>query len=278
MTRPTTLQTPSATPDYAAIKIRQQAVWSAGDYARIGVTLQIVGEQLCEAMDLHSGQSVLDVAAGNGNASLAAARRFCSVISTDYVEALLAASARRAEAEGLVIDFQQADAENLPFPDASFDNVVSTFGVMFTPDQTRAAAELIRVCKPGGRIGLANWTPQGFIGQLFRIIGRYMPPPAGLAPPSAWGTQAFLDEHFGPHVSGIAAASRHFVFRYQSPQHWLDMFRSYYGPTLKLFEALDDGAQQALRADILALIDALNTATDGTLVLPSEYLEVVITR
>jgi ubiquinone/menaquinone biosynthesis C-methylase UbiE len=242
------------------------------------VTLQIVGEQLCEAMDLHSGQTVLDVAAGNGNVSLAAARRFCKVVSTDYVEALLAQSARRAEAEGLVIDYQQADAENLPFPDASFDNVVSTFGVMFTPDQRRAATELIRVCKPGGRIGLANWTPQGFIGQLFRIIGRYMPPPAGLSPPSAWGTRAFLDEHFGPHVSRIDATPRQFVFRYQSPKHWLDMFRAYYGPTLKLFEALDDDARQALRTDILALIDSLNTATDGTLVLPSEYLEVVITR
>lgn len=278
MTTAITLETPAPALDYAAIKTKQQAVWSAGDYARIGVTLQIVGEQLCEAMDLRSGQTVLDVAAGNGNASLAAARRFCKVVSTDYVEALLASSARRAEAEGLAIDYQQADAENLPFPDATFDNVVSTYGVMFTPDQTRAAAELIRVCKPGGRIGLANWTPQGFIGQLFRIIGRYMPPPAGVKPPSAWGTQAFLDEHFGSHAAKIEATPRQFVFRYQSPEHWLDMFRTYYGPTRKLFEALDDDARQALRTDILALIDSLNTATDGTLVLPSEYLEVVITR
>ncbi|SDM29306.1 Methyltransferase domain-containing protein [Modicisalibacter muralis] len=278
MTDATTLHTPSTAPDYAAIKTRQQAVWSAGDYARIGVTLQIVGEQLCEAMDLRSGQTVLDVAAGNGNASLAAARRFCKVVSTDYVDALLANSARRAEAEGLAIDYQQADAENLPFPEATFDNVVSTYGVMFTPDQAQAAAELIRVCKPGGKIGLANWTPQGFIGQLFKTIGRYMPPPAGVKPPSAWGTQAFLEECFGPHTTKIGVTSRQFVFRYQSPQHWLDMFRTYYGPTLKLFEALDDGARQALRTDILALIDSLNRATDGTMVVPSEYLEVVITR
>lgn len=277
MTITTALDTPTA-PDYAAIKTRQQAVWGAGDYARIGVTLQIIGEQLCEAMDLRSGQTLLDVAGGNGNASLAAARRFCKVVSTDYVEALLAKSAKRAEAEGLAIDYQQADAENLPFADATFDNVVSTYGVMFAPHQAQAASELIRVCKPGGKIGLANWTPQGFIGQLFKTIGRYVPPPAGVNSPAAWGTQDFLDEHFGPHVAKIDATRRQFVFRYQSPQHWLDVFSSYYGPTLKALESLDDDARQALRREILALIDSLNQATDGTLVLPSDYLEIVITR
>ncbi|UYG04083.1 class I SAM-dependent methyltransferase [Halomonas sp. LR3S48] len=278
MTLSTSLESQVAGPDYAAIKARQQAVWGAGDYARIGVTLQIVGEQLCEAMDLRAGQTVLDVAGGNGNASLAAARRFCKVVSTDYVEALLAKSAKRAEAEGLAIDYQTADAENLPFSEGTFDNVISTYGVMFTPNQGQAAAELLRVCKPGGKIGLANWTPGGFIGQLFKTVGRYVAPPAGLSSPAAWGTRDFLDTHFGPHVQAIEAQPRHFTFRYQSPQHWVDVFSTYYGPTLKAFEALDNEAGQALRADILALIDAHNLATDGTMVVPSEYLEVVITR
>ncbi|SFU77765.1 class I SAM-dependent methyltransferase [Halomonas korlensis] len=278
MTLTSSLKPQSATPDYTAIKAKQQAVWGAGDYARIGVTLQIVGEQLCEAMDLRAGQSVLDVAGGNGNASLAAARRFCKVVSTDYVEALLAKSARRAEAEGLAIDYQTADAENLSFADATFDNVISTYGVMFTPNQDQAAAELRRVCKPGGKIGLANWTPTGFIGQLFKTVGRYIAPPAGVNSPAAWGTQDFLVAQFGPHVQAIEAQPRQFIFRYLSPQHWLDVFSTYYGPTLKALEALDAEAGQALRADILALIDAHNRATDGTMVVPSEYLEIVITR
>lgn len=278
MTLSPSLDSPVASPDYAAIKAKQQTVWGAGDYARIGVTLQIVGEQLCEAMDLHAGQTVLDVAGGNGNASLAAARRFCKVVSTDYVETLLAKSAKRAEAEGLAIDYQTADAENLPFADATFDNVISTYGVMFTPNQGQAAAELRRVCKPGGKIGLANWTPGSFIGQLFKAVGRYVTPPAGVNSPAAWGTRDFLDTHFGPYVQAIEAQPRYFTFRYQSPQHWLDVFSTYYGPTLKAFEALDAEAGQALRGEILALIESHNRATDGTMLVPSEYLEVVITR
>lgn len=274
----TSLEPKVATPDYTAIKAKQQAVWGAGDYARIGVTLQIVGEQLCEAMDLRAGQSVLDVAGGNGNASLAAARRFCKVVSTDYVDALLAKSAKRAEVEGLAIDYQTADAENLPFADNAFDNVISTYGVMFTPNQVQSASELRRVCKPGGKIGLANWTPASFIGQLFKTVGGYLPPPAGVNSPAAWGTREFLDAQFGPYVQVIEAQPRHFTFRYQSPQHWLDVFSTYYGPTVKAFEALDAEAGQALRADIIALIDAHNRAADGTMVVPSEYLEVVITR
>lgn len=274
----TSLEPKVATPDYTAIKAKQQAVWGAGDYARIGVTLQIVGEQLCEAMDLRAGQSVLDVAGGNGNASLAAARRFCKVVSTDYVDALLAKSAKRAEVEGLAIDYQTADAENLPFADNAFDNVISTYGVMFTPNQVQSASELRRVCKPGGKIGLANWTPASFIGQLFKTVGGYLPPPAGVNSPAAWGTREFLDAQFGPYVQAIEAQPRHFTFRYQSPQHWLDVFSTYYGPTVKAFEALDAEAGQALRADIIALIDAHNRAADGTMVVPSEYLEVVITR
>ena len=266
------------TPDYTVIKAKQQATWGAGDYGRIGVTLQITGEQLCEAMDLRAGSTVLDVAGGNGNASLAAARRFCKVVSTDYVPALLDQSATRAIAEGLTIEYQQADAENLPFTDQSFDNVVSTFGVMFTPNQTQAAAELLRVCKPGGKIGLANWTPNGFIGQLFKTIGQYIPPPSGVHSPAAWGTKAFLNTHFGAFAKEIEINERWFVFRYQSPQHWLDVFATYYGPTLKAFETLDEVKRQALQDDILNLINTFNRAQDGTMVVPSSYAEVVITR
>lgn len=273
-----TATTPAATPDYVAIKAKQQATWSSGDYGRVGVTLQITGEQLCEAMDLYAGQTVLDVAGGNGNASLAAARRFCKVVSTDYVPALLEQSSRRAAAEGLAIDYREADAENLPFADAAFDNVVSTFGVMFTPNQTQAAGELLRVCTPGGKIGLANWTPDGFIGRLFKVIGRYLPPPAGVNSPAAWGTKAFLDQHFGAHASDLSITPRQFIFRYNSPQHWLDVFGRYYGPMLKAFEALDEKARASLQDDITALIADHNRASNGMMIVPSDYLEVVVTR
>lgn len=265
-------------PDYAAIKTRQHAAWGSGDYGRIGVLLQITGEQLCEAMDLRAGATVLDVAAGNGNATVAAARRFCEVVSTDYVDALLEQSRRRVEAEGFEAEHRQADAEDLPFDADSFDNVVSTFGVMFTPNQARAASELIRVCRPGGRIGMANWTPEGFIGRLFKIIGRHVAPPPGVSSPARWGTQSFLEENFKPFTSGIEATPRMYTFRFRSPGHWLDLFRTYYGPVLKAFEALDEPGAQALSSEILELIDELNRADDGTMVVPSEYLEVVITK
>jgi ubiquinone/menaquinone biosynthesis C-methylase UbiE len=265
-------------PDLAAIKSRQQGAWSSGDYAVVGTTLQIVGEELCEVLDLRPGSKVLDVAAGNGNVTLAAARRWCEVASTDYVPALLERGRARAEAEGLMIDFRQADAEALPFPDASFDVVVSTFGVMFTADQDKAASELLRVCKPGGKIGLANWTPEGFIGRVFKILGKYLPPPAGVKSPALWGTRPRLDEMFGAQASKISAEPRMFVFRYRSPQHWLDVFKTFYGPMLKAFAALDSKAQAALARDLLALADELNHAGDGTMAVPSEYLEVVITR
>ncbi|MCB1908947.1 MAG: methyltransferase domain-containing protein [Rhodocyclaceae bacterium] len=272
-----TLERPAA-PDFAAIKQRQRATWQAGDYGRIGVTLQITGESLCEALDLRAGQRVLDVAAGNGNATLAAARRFCNVVSTDYVPTLLEQSRRRARAEGLPVDFREADAEALPFADGSFDAVLSTFGVMFTPDQRRAADELQRVCRAGGRIGLAMWTPDGFIGRLFRVIGRYVAPPPGLNPPAAWGTRDFLQRHFGAGSRRIEACSRQFVFRYQSPRHFLDVFATWYGPMLKAFQALDESRAAALRDDILQLIAEHDIADDGTMKVPSEYLEVVIDR
>ena len=271
------VQTAMPTVDLSTIKGRQQLAWSSGDYAIVGTTLQIVGETLCEAVDLRSNQRVLDVAAGNGNATLAAARRFADVVSTDYVGALLEGGRRRAEADRLPVIFQEADAEALPFADASFDVVLSTFGVMFTPNQDRAARELLRVCRPGGKIGLANWTPESFIGQMFRVLGKYVPPVAGVAPPSLWGTKARLDTLFGSQAV-VAAESRNFVFRYKSPAHWLEIFRDYYGPVLKAFASLNPEARKALEKDLFALLDQNNVAKDGTLVLPSEYLEAVITK
>lgn len=261
-----------------ALKARQQSAWSSGDYAVVGTTLQSVGETLCETLDLRSGEAVLDVAAGNGNASLAAARRWARVVSTDYVPALLARGAKRAEAEGLQVDFREADAEALPFADASFDVVVSTFGVMFTADHDRAAAEMLRVCRPGGRIGLASWTPEGFIGQLFKVIGRHVPPPAGARSPALWGTHARLAEMFEPHAKVVALAPRSFMFRYRSARHWLEVFRNWYGPVLKAFAALDEDGRMALERDILALIARFNRSGDATLVVPGEYLETVLVR
>jgi ubiquinone/menaquinone biosynthesis C-methylase UbiE len=271
------VQSAMPTVDLSTIKGRQQLAWGSGDYAIVGTTLQIVGETLCEAVDLRSNQRVLDVAAGNGNATLAAARRFADVVSTDYVSALLEGGRRRAEADRLPVMFQEADAEALPFADASFDVVLSTFGVMFTPNQDKAARELLRVCRPGGKIGLANWTPESFIGQMFRVLGKYVPPVAGIAPPSLWGTKARLDTLFGSQAV-VAAESRNFVFRYKSPVHWLEIFRDYYGPVLKAFASLNPEARKALEKDLLALLDQHNVAKDGTLVLPSEYLEAVITK
>jgi len=264
--------------DLKALKARQQVAWSAGDYAIVGTTLQIVGEQLCEALDIRSDQRVLDVAAGNGNASLAAARRWCRVVATDYVPALLDRARERADAERLDIEFQEADAEALSFPDESFDVVVSTFGVMFAADQDRAAAEMLRVCKRGGKIGLANWTPDGFIGAVFKTIGRHVAPPVSAKSPTLWGTQARLAELFDARTNSITIAQRDFVFRYRSPSHWLDVFKKYYGPVLKTFAALEPAAQETLKQDLMALIERFNRSGDGTMVVPSAYLETVITR
>lgn len=269
---------PTVSVDLDALKTRQQAAWASGDYARIGTTLQIVGENLCEALDVRSGQKVLDVAAGNGNASLAAARRWCDVVATDYVPELLDRARERAAAERLPIRFREADAEALPFPDASFDVVVSTFGVMFTPDQARAAAEMLRVCKPGGKVGMANWTPDGFIGHVFKTIGKYLPPPAGARSPALWGSPTRLNELFGAHEAVVQAIPRTFVFRYRSAEHWLEVFRTFYGPVLKAFAALDMTRQAGLQRDLLMLVERFNHSGDRYMVVPGEYLEVVITR
>lgn len=272
----TTNPTPSHTPDYSAIKARQQATWASGDYAIVGTTLQLVGERLCEAVDLRAGERVLDVAAGNGNATLAAARHFAEVTSTDYVEALLERGRERAAAERLTVTFRQADAEALPFDDGSFDLVLSTFGVMFAPNQPQAAAEMARVVRAGGRIGLANWTPEGFIGQLFRTIGKHVPPPAGVSSPALWGTEARLAELF-PGCA-VRATRQIFHFRYRSADHWLQVFRTYYGPTHRAFASLDAGGQAALEADLRELLGRLNRGGAETLIIPSEYLEIVVTK
>jgi ubiquinone/menaquinone biosynthesis C-methylase UbiE len=227
---------------------------------------------------VHAGERVLDVAAGNGNASLAAARRFAEVTSTDYVPALLEQGRLRAEADRLAVTFQLADAERLPLEDASFDVALSTFGVMFAPNQPRAAAELLRVVRPGGRIGLACWTPEGFIGRLFAVTSQFVSPPPGLTSPMAWGTEPRLVELFGPRATDIRTRRRTYVFRYRSAEHFVEFFRTYYGPTLKAFAALDEPRQQALHASLVELLRRENQNGGSALVVPAEYLEVVITK
>jgi SAM-dependent methyltransferase len=273
----TTIVPPSAGgTDLAALKAKQRTTWAAGDYSVVGTTLTIVGELLCEAVDLTAGERVLDVATGNGNTALAAARRYADVTGIDYVPALIARAGDRARADGVPLTLEEADAERLPYADASFDVVLSSFGVMFTADQGQAARELVRVCRPGGRIGLANWTPSGFIGELFKTIGRHVPPAPGAKSPALWGTERGLADLFGSSVV-IRSARREFVFRYRSPEHWLDVFRTYYGPIHKAFGALDPAGQRALEADLRGLLGRFNRRGDS-LVVPSEYLEVVITR
>jgi ubiquinone/menaquinone biosynthesis C-methylase UbiE len=262
--------------DLAAIKTRQQATWASGDFGRIGVTLQLVGESLAEAVGVNAGERVIDVAAGNGNASLAAARRFAQVTSTDYVPELLEQGRRRAEADGLPITFEVADAEELPFADGSFDVALSTFGVMFAPAQERAAAELVRVVRPGGRIGLANWTPEGFLGDLFRVMARFVPSPAGLRSPMAWGSEARLQDLFAATAAEIRTQRRMFTFRYESVEHWIEFFRTWYGPTHKAFASLDLERQQELHEALAELLDRANVNPSGPLVVPAEYLEAVI--
>jgi ubiquinone/menaquinone biosynthesis C-methylase UbiE len=268
----------NAPTDFAALKTRQQSAWASGDYAVIGTTLQIVGETLAEACDLRFDERVLDVAAGNGNATLAAARRGCRVTSTDYVDALLSQGAERARAEGLAVQFRVADAEALPFEDGEFDAVVSTFGAMFTPDHRRTAAELARVCRPGGRIGLANWTPGSLVGEMFKALGKHIPPPPGLQSPALWGTEDHIREIFAANAAAIDVTPRTFNFRYRSAAHFIDVFRTWYGPVHKAFAALPPDKAAQFESDLTSLLEKRNRAGDRSLVVPSEYLEVVITR
>lgn len=279
MTTVVTCQTAAGSADrFRAVRQRQQATWASGDFSVIGVTLQIVGESLNEAADVRSNHRVLDVAAGSGNASIAAARRFAAVTSTDYVPALLESGRRRAAADGLSnIRFELADAEALPYPDASFDVVLSTFGVMFAPDHERAAAELMRVCRPGGRIALANWTPSGFLGRLLRLIGAYVPPAAGVRSPLLWGTEAHVAELF-PGAARIEHGVRTFAFRYRSAEHWVEVFRTFYGPVHMAFQSIDADRRAALEADLIGLLRSSDRGDASGLVVPGEYLETVITR
>ncbi len=272
------IMTPIAEPDYGAIKTKQNAAWSSGDYRKIGVTLQITGEELAETADVAPGSTVLDVAAGNGNATLAFARRWCSVTSTDYVESLLNAGRMRAEAEGLDVEFQVADAEDLPFEDGQFDAVVSSFGVMFAPNQQRAASEMLRVCRHGGTVAMASWTPESFIGALLRTVSRHVLPPAGVRSPARWGDATWIDDTFAAHATSIVTRIKPFRFRYPSPRHFLDFFRAYYGPVHKAYEALDERAQSALSNDIIATISKFDTSQDGSMDIASDYAEVVLAK
>ena len=265
-------------PDFTAIKGRQQRGFSSGDYGKVGVTLVVMGELLCEAVDVRPGQKVLDVASGNGNTALSAARRFSIATGIDYVPELIEEAKRRAAAEGLEVAFEVGDAENLPYQDSSFDVVLSTVGVMFTPDQHKAAQELLRVCKPGGKIGLASWVPDGYIGNMLRTVGKHVPPPAGLKPPPLWGTEDRLRELLGDGISSMESRRRTYVFRYLSAEHFIEYFRTYYGPVHKAFESLDAEGRQALESDLKELIANWNISGDNTAMLPSDYLEVVAVR
>ena len=263
-------------PDLAAIKVRQQATWSSGDYHMIGTQIQIVSELLIEALDVHSTERVLDVATGSGNAALAAARRGCSVVGVDYVPALLERARRRRDAEGLDAQFIEGDAEALPFGDGQFDVVSSVFGAMFAPNQEQTARELARVTRSGGRIGIVAHTPEGFIGQLFKTNAKHVPPPAGVRSPIQWGTVERLEELFDGAIAQIAVTKRHYTFRARSPRSYIEYWREFYGPTLKSFEVVGEAGREALENDLLELIAHFNRATDGTMVVPSEYLEAVI--
>lgn len=260
-----------------AVKEKQHATWSSGDYAVIGTTLQLMGEQLCEAVDLSAGWKVLDVAAGNGNAALAAARRGCEVVATDYVEALLDRARSRADADGLTLTTKVADAEDLPFADGAFDAVLSTVGVMFTPDPRRAAGQLVRVVRPGGRIGLASWTPEGFVGQMFRIVGQHVPPPTGVPSPLQWGTEAGVEALLGSECD-LKVSRRIFSFRYRSADDLFETFRAFYGPVLKAMAALDQTGQASLRGQLVALAEDHNRNENDALTIDSEYLEVIASR
>jgi SAM-dependent methyltransferase len=264
--------------DLAELKRRQQAAWSTGDFGVIGAKLVIVSETLCEAVDLRAGERVLDVACGHGNTALAAARRSAPAVGVDYVPSLLARARERAAAERLEVEWREGDAEELPVEDGAFDVVLSTFGVMFAPDQPRAAQELLRACRPGGRIGLACWTPDGAVGEMFRTVARHVPPLPGAPSPTRWGTEDGLAELLGDGVSELRAERREFVQRYASVAHWLEVFRTWFGPIRALFAALDEDGQAALARDLEELLRRQDRSGGGSLVVPSEYLEVVATR
>jgi SAM-dependent methyltransferase len=278
-TSPTSITTtPAPTPDFTAIKGRQQQTWASGDYHMIASLIVPIAERLADAIDLRAGERVLDVAAGSGNAALAAARRLTDVTAMDYVPGLLERGRRRAAAEGLIVSFEQGDAEALPAEDESYDVVLSTVGVMFAPNQAQAASELLRVTRPGGRIGLANWTPEGWIGDIFRVVSRHVPPPAGLRPPTRWGTEEGVRELLGDGIASMQTTRLNFVWRFSSAEQFVDLFRTYYGPTLKAFDALDETGRQKLHDDLVKSFEAYAQPAGDTLLVPAEYLEVVAVK
>jgi ubiquinone/menaquinone biosynthesis C-methylase UbiE len=272
------MTTRESPPSLTEIKARQQKTWSAGDFARIGNSLVIMGEMLCESADLRAGQKVLDVATGSGNTAISAARRNCEVTGMDYVPALVEYARKRSEVEHMEATFDVGDAEDLPYPDASFDAILSTVGVMFAPNQEKAANEMLRVCRPGGRIGLANWTPEGYVGAMFRTLGKHVPPPTGVKPPLLWGTEERLWELFGDGIIALDVKRRAFVFHYLSARHYIEHFREYFGPIRKAFESLDEAGKDALADDLEELLEEMNISGDGKLAVPSDYLEVVAVR
>lgn len=264
--------------DMAKITEQQQRMWSAGDFHRVGVSQLVVGERLVHALHVHAGERVLDVAGGAGNTALAAARRWADVVCTDYVPDLLERAQRRAEAEGLPVRTEVADAQQLPFDDDSFDVVTSTFGAMFAPDQARTAAELLRVLRVGGRLGMANWTPEGWVGAQFGLLARFRPPPAGLVPPTAWGTDDRLRELFGDRVSVLETSRRHTDFCQHDTASLYELFRAWFGPINTLWQAMDESARAELRDSWIALGEDFNVARDGTCEIAGEYLEVIAVK
>ena len=265
-------------PDLSAVKQRQQVMWASGDFHAVATLIQPVADILADAVDVQAGSRVLDVATGSGNAAIAAARCGAEVIGIDYVPALLERGRRRAEAEGLEIDLVEGDAEAIPFVDRSFDAVLSVFGSMFAPDQQRAAEELARVCRPGGRIGLATWTPGGFIGEMLKVVTAHVPPPPGVASPLLWGTESHLQELFGDTISELRTTERIFTFRFRSAEEFVAYFRTYYGPTLKAFEAAGPAGRDGLFDDLVALVGRYAGTTSGPVAIPSAWLETVAIR
>jgi SAM-dependent methyltransferase len=270
----------SPAPDLTAVKQRQQLAWSSGDFAVVAARIVLVAEHLCDTADLHAGWHVLDVATGSGNAAIAAARHGCTAVGVDYVPSLLEVGRRRAEAEGLPVVLVEGDAEALPFPDHSFDAVTSVFGSMFAPDHARAAAELIRVCRRGGTIALASWTPDGFIGELFRTVAGHVPPPAGVQSPMLWGTEGHLRSLFGDAICSLEVEERTFTFRFRSAPEFVEFFRTWYGPTVKAFAALEGDARDALERDLIALAERWDRLKgNGAIAIPATYIEAVaVTR
>ena len=268
----------TARADLSVIKARQQKTWASGDFAVVASRIVLASELLADAADLRAGWKVLDVACGNGNATLAAARSGTRALGIDYVSELLEGGRGRAMAEGLDVEFRLGDAEDLPVPDASFDAVLSVFGAMFAPDHQRAAAEIIRVTRPGGTVGLASWTPGGFIGEMFGVITRHVPGPPGVASPMLWGTEQHLSDLFGPAIADARSVERTCTWRFTSAEEFVAFFRRWYGPSLKAFEAAGDDGRDALAADLADLARRGDRNGDGgSIAIPASYLQTVLT-